>query len=268
MKKSRKENQSKVIAMAGKGGTGKTTLTAIMAKLLSQSRIHLLAVDADPPISLTYALGAEPKNTLGELRARLIEDPRERREIGDRHIREVIRKEAVIHHGGVDLLILGQAEGPGCFCGVNELLKFGIESLAQQYEITLIDCEAGIEQINRRVISRLDTLILVSDATLKGLRTAAYLRDIAEKYGVEKEYRVGLVLNRVVDGATDLQQKALEMGFELLGLIPADDQVAAFDRLGRPTVLLSDDSPSVLAVQEILSRLGLPAVNREKPPVR
>ena len=149
MKESGKENQSKVIAMAGKGGTGKTTLTAIMAKLLSQSGINLLAVDADPPISLTYALGAEPKNTLGELRARLIEDPRERREIGDRHIREVIRKEAVIHHGGVDLLILGQAEGPGCFCGVNELLKFGIESLAQQYEITLIDCEAGIEQINR-----------------------------------------------------------------------------------------------------------------------
>jgi CO dehydrogenase maturation factor len=263
MKTSRKENQSKVIAMAGKGGTGKTTLTAIMAKLLSQSRTNLLAVDADPPISLTYALGAEPKNTLGELRARLIEDPRERREIGDRHIREVIRKEAVIHHGGVDLLILGQAEGPGCFCGVNELLKFGIESLAQQYEITLIDCEAGIEQINRRVISRLDTLILVSDATLKGLRTAAYLRDIAEKHGVEKEYRVGLVLNRVVDSAADLQQKALELGFDLLGLIPADDRVADFDRLGRPTVFLPEDSPSVLAVQEILSRLGLPATGGE-----
>lgn len=253
-----KENQKKVIAVAGKGGAGKTTLTAIMAKLLMQGRYHILAVDADPPVSLTYALGAEPKNTLGELRARLIEDPRERREIGDRHIREVLRKEAVLQHGGLDLLILGQAEGPGCFCGVNELLKFGIESLAQQYEITLIDCEAGIEQINRRVISRLDTLILVSDATLKGLRTAVYLRDIAEKYGVEKEYRVGLVLNRVQGGAADLQENARKMGLDLLGLIPADDRVADFDRLGRPTVLLPEDSPSVLAVQKILSRLGLP----------
>ena len=268
MKETGRENQRKVIAMAGKGGTGKTTLTAIMAKLLSQGGYNLLAVDADPPISLTYALGAEPKNTLGELRTRLIEDPREKREIGDRHIREVIRKEAVLNHGGVDLLILGQAEGPGCFCGVNELLKFGIESLAQQYDITLIDCEAGIEQINRRVISRLDTLILVSDATLKGLRTAVYLRDIAEKHGVDKEYRVGLVLNRVVSGAADLREKAREMGLDLLGLIPADDRVAEFDRLGRPTVLLPEDSPSVLAVQEILSRLGLPADSREKQPIR
>ncbi|MBI5586590.1 MAG: AAA family ATPase [Deltaproteobacteria bacterium] len=262
MEKPGEENQRKVIALAGKGGTGKTTLTAIMAKLLAQKGCHLLAVDADPPISLTYALGAEPKNTLGELRKRLIEDPREKREIGDRHIREVIRQEAVIHLGGVDLLILGQAEGPGCFCGVNELLKFGIESLAQQYDITLIDCEAGIEQINRRVISRLDTLLLVSDATLKGLRTAVYLRDIAEKHGVEKEYRVGLVLNRVPGGAADLQEQAQALGLDLLGLIPTDDRVAEFDRLGRPTVLLPEDSPSVLAVRDLLTRLDLPAGSR------
>jgi CO dehydrogenase maturation factor len=257
MKESGKENQRKVIAMAGKGGTGKTTLTALMVKLLSQSGCRLLAVDADPPISLTYALGAEPKNTLGELRARLIENPREKREIGDRHIREVILEQAVTHHRGVDLLILGQSEGPGCFCGVNELLKFGIESLARQYDIILIDCEAGIEQINRRVISRLDTLILVSDATVKGLRTAVYLKDIAEKYGVEQEYRIGLVLNRVLNGAADLQEKARNMGLDFLGLIPSDENVADYDRLGLPTTDLPDDSPSVSAVGRILSGLGL-----------
>ena len=105
--------------------------------------------------------------------------------MGDRHIRDVILDQALVHLGKLDLLILGQAEGPGCYCSLNELLKFGIESLAKRYDAVLIDCEAGIEQINRRVINRIDTLVMVSDATVKGLRTAGYLRDIAGKYGIE-----------------------------------------------------------------------------------
>lgn len=251
--------EKEVLAVVGKGGTGKTTLVAIMAKILSVNGSKLLAVDADPPISLTYALGADPESTVGELRTRLIEDPREKREIGDKHIRDVIMDEALIDLNGIDLLVLGQAEGPGCYCGLNELLKFGIESLAQKYKITLIDCEAGIEQINRRVINSITTLIMVSDATMKGLRTAVYLKKIADKYGVQEGYRTGLVINKAGKGVTGLKEKAHEMGLDIIGLIPADENVADYDRIGRPTMELPDDSPSVLAVDQILRDLALMA---------
>jgi len=249
-------SEGEVLAVAGKGGSGKTTLVAIMAKILAKTGRKLLAVDADPPISLTYALGTNPERTLGDLRTRLIEDPREKRRIGEKHIREVV-DEVLIRLDGIDLLTLGQAEGPGCYCSINELLKFGIESLSQKYDITLIDCEAGIEQINRRVINSIKTLIMISDATIKGLRTAAYLENIAAKYGVEGEYRTGLVLNKTDKGAPELKEKAREMGLNVLGLIPGDENVADYDRVGRPTIELPDHCPSVIAVGRILDTLGL-----------
>jgi CO dehydrogenase maturation factor len=129
--------------------------------------------------------------------------------------------------------------------------------MAKNYAITIIDCEAGIEQINRRVISSISTLITVSDATLKGLRTAVYLKEIASKYGLTGCYRTGLVINRVGKGASAFEERAREMGLDLLGLIPSDENVADYDRLGRPTMDLPDDSPSVLAVRHILTGLGM-----------
>jgi CO dehydrogenase maturation factor len=248
---------TRTLAVTGKGGAGKTTLVAIMARILAEKGRHLLVVDADPPISLTYALGADPAKTLGQLRFRLMEDPRRRREIGDRHIRDVILNDALVHLENMDLLILGQAEGPGCYCSLNELLKFGIESLANKYNVALIDCEAGIEQINRRVINSVDSLIMVSDATVKGLRTAGYLFDIARKYGVEGNYRTGLVLNKVSKNAWTLEEKAEAMGLSLLGVIPLDENVSDLDQEGRPTFDLPSNSTSIEAVRQIVSTLGL-----------
>jgi len=247
-----------VLAVTGKGGAGKTTFTAILAKLLAKEGVNLLAVDADPPVSLTYALGARPLKTVGDMRSRLIEDPAEKRRFNDRHTRDVVKDEVLIELDGMSLLILGRAEGPGCYCGLNQLLKFGIESLSKEYEVTLIDCEAGIEQINRRAIDSIDTLIMISDATVKGLRTAAYLKEIAEKYGVQGPYRTGLVLNRVCDGVPTLEETAREMGLDVLGTVPVDANVAEYDRLGRPTIELPDDSPSVVAVGRILKALRPP----------
>jgi CO dehydrogenase maturation factor len=191
------------------------------------------------------------------MRSRLIEDPREKRKFSERHTRDVVRDEVLMELDGMSLLVLGRAEGPGCYCGLNQLLKFGIESLAQQYEVTLIDCEAGIEQINRRVIDSITTLVMISDATLKGLQTAAYLKDIASKHGVKGSYRTGLVINRAEEGVDALVVKAREMGLNVLGVIPPDEAVAEFDRVGRPTIELPDDSPSVVAVRQILERLRI-----------
>jgi CO dehydrogenase maturation factor len=245
------KSSKEVLAVTGKGGVGKTTFTAILAKILAAEGVNLLAVDADPPVSLTYALGAQPIKTVGDMRSRLIEDPTAKRKFNNKHTRDVVKEEALMELDGMSLLVLGRAEGPGCYCGLNQLLKFGIESLVEQYDITLIDCEAGIEQINRRVIDSISKLIMISDATLKGLLTAAYLSDIASKHGVTGPYETGLVINRADKGVEVLVNKAQEMGLHVLGVIPPDDNVAEYDRMGRPTIELPDDSPSVAAAREI-----------------
>ena len=129
--------EREVMAVTGKGGVGKTTFTAILAKILAGRGVRLLAVDADPPVSLTYALGAQPVKTVGGLRSLLIDDPDAKRMFDDRHTRDVIKDEIVIDLDRMSLVVLGRAEGPGCYCGLNQLLKFGIESLAQGYPVTL-----------------------------------------------------------------------------------------------------------------------------------
>jgi len=244
------------IAVTGKGGTGKTTFTAIAAKLLISRGCRPLIIDADPPTSLALALGIGSVPTVGDYRRRLIEDPGEKRKIGDRHMRDVLIEQALCEQPDYSFLAIGRAEGPGCYCGINELLKYGIESLAERYELTLVDCEAGIEQINRRVLGSVDTLLIISDPTIKGLQTAAHLRRIATDYGVEGAFRIRLILNRVEDGASELLEKVGELGLEPAGTIPLDRNVSDFDRAGRPILELPEDAPSLRAVSEILVRLG------------
>jgi len=252
------QSKREVLAVVGKGGTGKTTLVAIMAKVLVATRkVKLLVVDADPPVSLTYALGAKPVNTIGEIRRKLIEDPQEKRRIGDKHIRDVILDEAIIDSNGISLIVMGRAEGPGCFCSINELLRFGIGSLSKRFDITLIDCEAGIEQVNRRVIKAINTLVMISDATIRGIQTAAYLRKIAQDYGVQKPHRTVLVINKTKKETEQIKEKAQEMGLKIFGFIPEDENIIRYDLIGKPIIDLPDTSPSVIAVREILKNLGL-----------
>jgi CO dehydrogenase maturation factor len=252
-------HRNEVLAVTGKGGVGKTTTTAIMAKLLIQQGVTPLVVDADPPVSLAYAMGAEPTKTLGLYRKRLIEDPTEKRRVNDsdRHMREFIYDEVLMDANGASLLVLGRAEGPGCFCGINELLKFGIQSLADKYEATLVDCEAGIEQINRLVLNRLTTLLIVSDASVKGIRTAEHLNQVAKEYAVGGSFRVGLIINKAKRDVKPLEDRAKEIGLEVVGHIPDDENVAEFDLKGKPTLNLPDDSPCVNAVRDIMERLNL-----------
>jgi CO dehydrogenase maturation factor len=244
------------IAVTGKGGAGKTTFTAIAAKLLIAQGYRPLIIDADPPVSLAIALGMGSVATIGDYRKRLIENPEERRKIGERHMRDVLIEEALVEQPDYSFFAIGRAEGPGCYCGINELLKHGIESLAERYELTLVDCEAGIEQINRRVLGSINTLLIVSDPTVKGLQTAAHLKKIATDYGVEGSFRIRLILNRVENGVEELLEKSKELGLELAGMIPMDRKVIEFDRTGRSIWELPDDAPSLLAVGEILGRLG------------
>lgn len=249
---------NEIIAVTGKGGTGKTTLTALMTRILRAEGFSVLAVDADPAVSLTYALGCTPDRTIADLRTTMIEDPDEKRRIMDIPMEQVIAGEAVMHLDGFDLLVMGKSEGPGCFCKINDLLRYGVSTLSRQYDFTLVDCEAGVEQINRRVLDTITRLFMVTDTTAKGMRTAAGIRGIAREYGIQGSFQRGVVLNRIRGPEIDeMLRKAHEMDMDVLGFIPEDPAITESDLRDVPIMALPADCPSIAAVRDILDRQGL-----------
>ena len=169
----------RILVIAGKGGVGKTSVSAILTRIMTKRLNSLLVIDADPMANLAYALGESPGRTIGDYRQSVIESPSERKDLIARPMKTVI-KDMVQHcSNGYDLLTMGRAEGKGCFCGVNDMLRYGIQSVSSEYDLTLIDCEAGIEQVNRRAVHRVDDLVLVTDLSRRGLATLVEVKKIA-----------------------------------------------------------------------------------------
>ena len=243
------------IAVTGKGGSGKTMLTALMTKLLAKGDgIRLLAIDADSAVNLPYALGVEPRCTVAQIRRKIIEDPEARAEIEDKNIR-VVMEEALEAGEGFSLLVMGRPEGPGCYCSINDLLRYGIDGVATQYDITLIDCEAGPEQVNRRVVKGVDMLIIVTDPSIRGARVTDSIVEVIRSDESISPARSGIVVNRCRESDTQMEGRARSWGLELLGCVPEDENISKFDAEGRPLIELPDSSPSVAAVSEILKRV-------------
>ncbi|MEW6442942.1 MAG: AAA family ATPase [bacterium] len=248
-----------LIVVGGKGGVGKTAVSAVAAKLLVEHGVRLLVIDADPVISLAYALGESPGETIGDLRERVIEDPSEKRQLRDRPVKDALRDLVRRSAQGYDLLVMGRAEGPGCFCGLNELLRYGIESLTKDYAVSLVDCEAGIEQVNRRSVHRIDKLLLVTDTSRRGLEAVRKVRDIARKYDDGGSLEDLLIVNRLgcEEEKGRLQALLGSSDPKVLGWLPEDPNIREFNLSGRPLMDLPSDSPCVVAVKEILRRMAL-----------
>lgn len=257
--KARTDLGNLVLAVGGKGGVGKTAVSAIATKLLVQNDLRVLAIDADPVISLTYALGEIARNTIGEFREKVIEIPDEKRALRERPIRDSIRDFVQKTKLGCDLLVMGRAEGPGCFCGLNDLLRYGIESLVKDYAVSLVDCEAGIEQVNRRSVHKIDRLLLVTDTSRRGVEAARQVRDIAESYNDGVSMEAFLIVNRLAghDEKDRIRGLMQPSDPEMIGWLPEDANVREFNLAGKPLVDLPDGSPSVLAMREVLERMGL-----------
>ena len=244
------------VAITGKGGSGKTALTAIMTGLLARNEnLKILAIDADSAVGLPYALGVKINNTVSEIRRQMIEDPKVKAEMQNKHIRTVM-EEALEIGNGFHLLVMGRPEGPGCYCAINDLLRYGIEGLSRQFDITLIDCEAGPEQVNRRVVQGVDVLVIVTDASIRGIRVAGAIREVVQRDEAMKSTRTGLVINRLKADGKPMTEIAKEWGTEFLGCVPEDENITEYDSVGKPIIDLPDTSPSVIAVQEILKRIG------------
>ena len=248
---------SKVIAITGKGGTGKTVLTTLMIRILGMEiGAKVLAIDADSSISLPYALGVDVGKTLSEIRTEIIEDPIVRKGVMDRHARTIIT-DIVEHGNGFDLLVMGRSEGPGCCCGINDLLRYGIESLSSKFDFTIVDGEAGPEQINRRVLQSIDTLIIVTDTSIRGFQTAAVIQKIAEAGAASNLGQRGLVVNRLKESNQQVSENALKLGLKVFGYIPEDENITKYDLAGKAIVDIPNTSPSIEAIRQVVKETGI-----------
>ena len=248
---------SKVIAVGGKGGVGKTLIVSLLTKILRE-KYNLLSIDADPALGITYAIGAKPDVTIWDIREVLKEGPgRQKLLSGDRDVplKDVIRDRALINMDGFDFLVMGRSEGPGCFCGINDLLRYAIDSLARSYEVVLVDCEAGIEQVNRRVLRNTDTLMLVTDPTVRGIQTVSRLEQIAREYSADREsFRTGLLFNRVYDESV-LDDLRKDITIDIWGYLPDDPVIKEFDLQGRSLLEFPESSPVYQGLVSVVPRL-------------
>ncbi len=248
----------KLIAVCGKGGTGKTALTAMMTRVLLESRKagKLLLIDADPAMGLPNALGMKVKRTMGQVREEIIKTARG----SDKEKKEKLNSmldymvlEALVETDRFALLAMGRTETLGCFCPVNNLLRDAIETLSKNFDTIVIDGEAGLEQINRQVVRRLDTLIVVSDATSRGVQTAGQIKKMVEKDKVIEVKKMGLVFNRVQGNEELLKQAGREMEMNVFGYIPQDEYIASFDLVGKSILKLPEKSPALSAVHSLVA---------------
>ncbi len=251
---------SSIIAVAGKGGAGKTVITALMAIVLKNvPRLRLLLIDGDPSTShLARILGLRVERTLEDLRKNVIKvasegDEDEKGEIVDSL--DYYLLEALVEDKGFNLLAMGTPDSPGCFCPANTLLRDAIETLSKNFDVTLVDCEAGLEQINRKVVRSVKTLLIVTDPTLRGLQTANAIRETAAKYTHHRE--TGLIINRVrsPDEIVEIKRRAEELQLKVLGTVPEDENITKLDTLGKPITEIPSSAPSLKAVKKIFEKL-------------
>ncbi len=241
------------IAVTGKGGSGKTVLTALMTRFLATEH-RVLAIDADSAVSLPFALGMEPPDTVASIRRGIIEDPATKARMDDTSIADVMQ--GLLAQGdGFHLLVMGRPEGPGCFCAVNDLLRYGIDTLSVRFDVTLIDCEAGPEQLNRRVVKGVDLLLIVTDPGMRSIRVAQTIASVARSDEALRPAAMGLVVNRSLGRDDPSKMEAEKAGLEILGIIPEDPAVPEADAAGRPVAGLPDSSPSVAAVRRLVGAI-------------
>jgi CO dehydrogenase maturation factor len=249
----------KVIAVAGKGGTGKTAIAALLLReLLSvhgDRDISILAVDADADSNLPDALGVACDKSVGDIREQLLEEKHRNIALDLRSQFEGKISAIMAEEDRYDLLVMGRPEGPGCYCPVNHLIRMIIDTLAQNYDYTIIDCEAGLEHLSRRTTRDVDIMLVVLDTTRKSIKTALRLQEIAREIDVDVK-KLLIVANKIPEGAADeFRATASTYGIEIDEIIPFDPLITEYDTKGRPVVELPDGTPAVIAVRRIAEKI-------------
>ena len=253
-----------IIAVAGKGGVGKTTLCGLLIQYLCESgKKPVLAVDADANSNLNEVLGVEAAMTLGDLREEIERagaDPNYKIPAGmtKAEYLEMKMEDALTEEDDYDLMVMGRTQGQGCYCFVNGLVQTQIQRLQNNYPYVVVDNEAGMEHISRGIIPKMETAILVSDCSRRGVQAAGRIARLMDELNFRPK-QTGLIVNRAPEGKLDegTMEEIKKQNLNLLGVVPHDDMVYRYDCDGKPTVQLPKDSPVKAALAEIVKNLGL-----------
>ncbi len=253
-----------MLAFSGKGGSGKTTLTAmVLRELIRSSRRPVLAVDADPNANLGLVLGIEPGRTIADLRDDMGDAAQHPREIPKERLMDMWLAELISEQPGFDLLTMGRPEGPKCYCYVNSLLRRYLKSLRSNYPYVIVDCEAGMEYLSRLTVDEVDALILVAEPTCVGLLTAGRIAGLVDSLPIRINRRI-LALNKV--GGTALEEADTESPVEVPGVqtvvrVPFDEDLIRRSARGEK-IDEGAGTAARTAIEELTQRaLGLAAPN-------
>jgi CO dehydrogenase maturation factor len=257
------------IALAGKGGVGKTTVAGMVIKYLAQNQPgSILAIDADPSSNLNMVLGLDLDWTVGDIREDMLQQVKSslseggaamgglpggvsKRDYLDYQIRS-----SLAEGSRFDLIAMGRGEGQGCYCAVNHNLREVIDGMSKNYAYVVIDNEAGMEHLSRRTTRDVQHLLIVSDPTRRGLVAAQRIAAFRSEMDICIEHAY-LIVNRVPGGELppELQEFVATLDVPLLGVIPADEELARFEFSGEPLVRLPDESPVYQTISNLMKKV-------------
>ena len=250
------------IALAGKGGVGKTTTCGMMIDYLcKKSRGPILVVDADANSNLNEVLGVDVETTLGAIRE----------EMANAELKGTIPagmtkadyadfkfNSAIVEEDDFDMLVMGRTQGKGCYCYVNGVLKSQVDKYAKNYQYVVMDNEAGLEHVARGTLPHVDTMLLISDCSRRGVQAVARIAEMIQEMEL-KPTQMGLIINRAPDGVLDegVRAEIEKYGLTLFGVLPQDDSVYRCDCAGEPSSKLPESNPVKVALKGIMQSIGL-----------
>ncbi len=252
------EKPSTIIALSGKGGVGKTSISAAIVKLLVQAYPNkkILAIDADPAVGLSTALGIDVKMTIDDIRKEIVETVEDGQTkaaielLGDARYKIF---DALVETDGFAFIAVGRPESAGCYCKINTYLKEVISILSNEFDYVVIDGEAGIEQINRRVMEKVTHLLLITDASKKGTQVISTIKSVADELVMYK--KIGAIVNRIPDES--VIEHINTNGIPVLSYIPTDSNLAIYDIEGKNITKLPDDSNVVEGARKALIEMEI-----------
>jgi CO dehydrogenase maturation factor len=252
-----------VIAFAGKGGTGKTTIAALTVRYLSEIKEKpVLAVDADSNACLNEALGVSVHATIGKLREDSLQTVRSGADrpggMSMEQLFDYQVQQSIIESKGFDLMVMGRPEGPGCYCAANNIIRKYTDQLSEKYPYVVLDNEAGMEHLSRRTTHAVDLLLIISDPTVKGVQTARRINSLIDELDLAVKRRE-LIINRISeDNFTKLKNNSKDLPFDQIFSVPNDETIFELDLEGRPVFDLPAGSTAVKAVFGILDECNIP----------
>ncbi|MBI5206537.1 MAG: AAA family ATPase [Candidatus Firestonebacteria bacterium] len=245
------------IAVAGKGGTGKTTICGLLIRyLIEHYKTPILAIDADPNMNLNEVLGLKVQHTIGSIREKSREENNNLTPTMSKiEYLDLMINQALIEGSMVDLLVMGQPEGPGCYCAANHLIRRAIDQLSKNYQFIAIDNEAGMEHLSRHTTQNVDILFIISDFSVRGLQAAIRIKKLIKELDLNIE-KHAFIVNRV-NGELPVEYKneITKQNLYFLGELPEDELVTKYDKEGTPLSKLTPDSIMLKKLFSLLDSL-------------